>query len=170
LWTVYGECHALASSRARICLAMVRRSPVLLRALRYSSLLGLRTTSRLSASMVSCRKPSRANGVIAMSTKTRAIFVVRPTGHPELRHAVGIEAGRRFYVSKQHYSRAAALADEPCAAVPTAPLSRKFATRWQRSVDNWFALIARQLSRRGRGSVLLVLLVMRIIRQRRHGQ
>jgi hypothetical protein len=37
----YGECDALASSRARICFAMVRRSPVPLRALRYSSLLGL---------------------------------------------------------------------------------------------------------------------------------
>jgi hypothetical protein len=46
-----------------------------------------------------------------MSTKTRALFTVRQTGHPELRHAVGIEAGRRFYVSKQHHSPAAALVD-----------------------------------------------------------
>jgi hypothetical protein len=46
-----------------------------------------------------------------MSTKPCALFVVRPTAHPELRHAVGIEAGRRFYVSKQHHSRAAALVD-----------------------------------------------------------
>jgi len=37
---------ALASSRARICLAMARRASVPLRALRYSSLLGLRTISR----------------------------------------------------------------------------------------------------------------------------
>jgi hypothetical protein len=27
-WSFYGECDAIASSRARICLAMVRRSPV----------------------------------------------------------------------------------------------------------------------------------------------
>jgi len=52
-WTLYGECDALASSRARICLAMVRRASVPLRALRYSSLLRLRAISRLSASMVS---------------------------------------------------------------------------------------------------------------------
>jgi len=36
-WTPYGDCDALASSRARICLAMVRRSPVPFSALRYSS-------------------------------------------------------------------------------------------------------------------------------------
>ena len=34
----YGGCDALDSSRARICLAIVRRSPVPLRALRYSPL------------------------------------------------------------------------------------------------------------------------------------
>jgi hypothetical protein len=37
-WARNGECDALDSSRARICLAIVRGSPVPLRALRYSSL------------------------------------------------------------------------------------------------------------------------------------
>jgi hypothetical protein len=46
-----------------------------------------------------------------MSTEPRSLFIVRPTANHEPRHAVGIEAGRRFYVSKQHHSRAAALAD-----------------------------------------------------------
>src|SRR5215469_13494164 len=84
LWTLYAECDALASSRARICLAMVRRASVPLRALRYSSLLRLRAISRLSASIVSCRCStssrmiSTAVGLTSISMGTSPFIRILP--------------------------------------------------------------------------------------------
>ena len=98
----YGGCDALDSSRARICLAIVRRSPVPLRALRYSSLLGLRTTSRRCST--SSRMIVTDVGLSSISTGTSLLheLLLRKRGQSQTAHRTPREVRIGSYPLSHH--------------------------------------------------------------------